>query len=74
MATTVLTVGAAASAANYVRATVAGIKPTMINVSATKATRLNLSPNPATGGVGVATSFIVLAQDNANPAITGAST
>ncbi len=72
-AQTLLTVGSSASASNYVRATVAGIKPTMINVSATKATRLNISPSPATGGVGVATSFIVLAQDNNSPAITGYS-
>jgi hypothetical protein len=73
-ASSIYTVNAGASSYNYIRASVAGIKPTTINVSASLATRLNLSPNPATGGVEVPTSFIVLAQNNASPAVTGAST
>ena len=51
----------------------AGLKPAMINVTATKPVRLNMSPAPATTGVNVATSFIVLAQDLSSPANSGPS-
>lgn len=70
----VYTAGSTASNSNYIRATVAGLKPAMINVTASKPSRLNLSPNPATTGVSVATEFIILSQDASNPAITGYST
>ena len=67
------TASATQSMANYVRGTVGSLKPCMININTAKPTRLNLSPNPATGGIGVATQFTLLAQNGANPAVTGYS-
>ena len=68
------TVGSTASSANYVRASVAGIRPALINVTAVQPVRLNLSPNPATAGANVPTLFTVVSQDVASTAaITGPS-
>ncbi|HXC65064.1 MAG TPA: hypothetical protein VNZ67_11950, partial [bacterium] len=72
-ASTVYTAGAA-TAANYIRVSAAGLKPWLLNVQATTPTKLNLSPNPATAGVSVPVQFTLLAQDAASPAITGYST
>lgn len=72
------TASTTSSMANYIRGSYGTLKPCMINVNTSTPTRLNLSPNPATGGVtggvSVATLFYLLAQNASNPAVTGYST
>jgi len=71
-ASTVFTASTTATSANYIRLTVAGLKPYLLNVEDTTATLLALAPNPATAGVSVPVQFSLRALDAAG--ITGYST